>query len=59
MFYGSKNKIRKGFLSNRKVVVYNKNKEKKMTLRKILIMVENDVAGEMIFEDSFSYNQKM
>ena len=30
-----------------------------MTLRKILIMVENDVAGEMIFEDSFSYNQKM
>ena len=30
-----------------------------MTLRKFLIMVENDVAGEMVFEDSFSYNQKM
>jgi hypothetical protein len=30
-----------------------------MTLRKFLIMVENDVAGEMVFEDSFSYNEKM
>ena len=30
-----------------------------MTLRKFLVMVENDVAGEMVFEDSFSYNQKM
>jgi hypothetical protein len=30
-----------------------------MTLRKFLIMVEDDVAGEMVFEDSFSYNEKM
>jgi hypothetical protein len=39
--------------------VYNGIKEKKMTLRKFLVMVEDDVAGEMVFEDSFSYNQKM
>lgn len=30
-----------------------------MTLRKFLVMVDNDVAGEMVFEDSFSYNEKM
>lgn len=30
-----------------------------MTLRKFLVMVENDVAGEMVFEDSFAYNEKM
>ena len=30
-----------------------------MTLRKFLIMVEDDVAGQMVFEDSFSYNEKM
>ena len=30
-----------------------------MTLKKFLIMVGNDVAGEMIFDDGFAANKKL
>jgi hypothetical protein len=30
-----------------------------MTLKKFLIMVENDVAGEMVFDDVFERNKKL
>jgi hypothetical protein len=30
-----------------------------MTLKKFLIMVENDIAGEMVFDDSFERNKKL
>ena len=29
-----------------------------MSLKKFLVMVENDVAGEIIFDDDFEYNKR-
>jgi hypothetical protein len=29
-----------------------------MSLKKFLVMVENDVAGEIVFDDSFDFNKK-
>ena len=29
-----------------------------MSLKKFLVMVENDVAGEIVFDDDFEYNKR-
>lgn len=38
---------------------YREQRSVKMAVKKFLIMVGNDVAGEMVFEDVFAPNKKL